>query len=233
MKRIFALAAIACVSLCTKSSFGRTITGFHLAPAGAVTPLSTPAPNNDNTVNASPNTITLPAGGSVASPLVATTLGPIDYIFDVQASQGSTEYRVTTFIANNSGTAWTGFIFQLGTGSGASFSPIANAIPEIHPPTFDSPNFDPDLTNTAFNSVSLNAMQVTFAGAPLASGPSSVMTSSLSIDTLDDMISGGATNFTLRMIPVPEPAPVSLAVCAGLGLFALRKEKSKWNSSAG
>jgi hypothetical protein len=222
MKYFSTLIAIACIGLGASASFGRTITDFHLAPASATTLVSTPAPNNDNTVNASPNTITLPAGGSSAAPFVAATLTPIDFIFNMETSGGTTEYRATTFVANNSGTPWTGFIFQLGTGSGANFKTTGITVPEIIPPTFDSPNFDPDLTNTAFSTVALNAYQITFTGGPLPSGPASVMTSSFSIDTYDDQ-SAGNTNFTLRMIPVPEPSAMLLATFSALAVLKLRK----------
>jgi hypothetical protein len=222
MKRFSIALALAWLCLLPEVGFGRTITGFHLAPASAVTPVTTSAPNNDNPTSASPNSITLPANGSLAAPFNATTFDPIDFVFDVQGSGGNTEYFVTTYVLNNTGAPWGGFRLQLGSGFGANFMPIGATIPEIQPPDFDAPNFDPDLTNSAFSTVSLNSIQITFSGAPLA--PPTVMTATFSIDTPDDMFPGGYTNFTVRQLPlaVPEPGAFSLFALAAIGLVVLR-----------
>ena len=49
----------------------------------------------------------------------------IDIVFTTDFSQGTTEYKVTEFVDNNTGVAWSAYKMQLGTGTGATFVPFS------------------------------------------------------------------------------------------------------------
>lgn len=227
MKR-FILVAIVCFSS-AEFADGRTITNFHLAPQSALQPVATGSPNNDNTTTASPNQIQLPFNGPGA-PYTATTLDPIDFIFNVQNSGGTTEYFLTSSIINNSGLIWNGIQLQLGRGSGANFQPGGGlVIPEILPPDFDTPGKDPTPTNSAYPLLSHGPIEIDFGLTSIPSGPSSAFVMTFSVDTPDDMTSGGYTDFTLRQtpVPVPEPAAWQLLAAAAVGFCIRRGARTK------
>lgn len=85
--------------------------GFSTGSMGPVG--NTPAPNNDDVTGASPNLI--PYNIFFNSP------GILETEFVLTNSGGTTEYRFTQSFLNNTPAVWTGFIFELGFGTGANF----------------------------------------------------------------------------------------------------------------
>jgi hypothetical protein len=222
------LVAVVCFSF-VEFAHGRTITNFHLAAQSALQPVTTGSVNNDNATTASPNQILLPFNGPGA-PYTATTLDPIDFIFNVQNSGGTTEYFITSSIINSSGIIWSGIQVQLGRGFGANFQLGGGlVIPEIQPPDFDTPGKDPAPTNSAYPLLSHSPVQIDFGLTSTPSGPASAFFMTFSIDTPDDMTSGGYTDFTIRQVPVPVPEPAGwqLLAIAAVGLCANRGVRAK------
>src|SRR5687768_8582524 len=102
--------------------------GFSTGSVGPVG--STPSPNNDNEMIPSPNVIPYS--------VFFNTLGTLETEFVVENSGASTEYRFTQTFINNTGVLWTGFLFELGFGTGATFtrSTISDEL------DFDTPDRD-------------------------------------------------------------------------------------------
>ena len=81
---------------------------FATGGSGGGVVLPEVAPNNDNSAFST---------NSVFLVMTFTGLGPIDYVFNVTNSSGTTEYQYADVTINNtSGVTWTGFHFQLGRG---------------------------------------------------------------------------------------------------------------------
>jgi hypothetical protein len=198
-----------------------TVQGFN-SPS-----LSTPAPNNDNANVSNPNNIPLP--GTPGPGLTFSSTAPIDTVFTVQASAGTTEYFVSDLVSNNSGVTWNGFRLQLGTGVGANFSLGGPVIPEILFPDFDTPNLDPAPGSTAFATVNATPVELSLSNGTLPSGIASLLSIGFSIDTPDDLIPSGYVNFTLRQFPVsvPEPATLTLLSLGAIALMFARRRLAK------
>src|SRR5262245_2703377 len=103
-----AFATIASAGAATISSINRVI--LPGASTGTVGPLSTSAPNNDDVNGPSPNVI--PYSIFLNSP------GPIETEFILAQSGGTTEYRFTQTLINNTPAVWEGFRLELGFGTG-------------------------------------------------------------------------------------------------------------------
>ena len=197
------------------------------ASTGSLTFSPAVAPNNDNSVAPSPNTITTPGFGTF---LNAGGFGISDYEFNVANSGGTTEYFFTTNVVNNTGIAWTDYHFQLGFGTGASFVPVAGGFGL----DFDTPNGDPTPTSSVFPVLNHQSNLVEWAGATVnylggPAGPPFSVAFSLSMDIPDGLAAlhpQGANRFTLRSFPTaaqaPEPATVAL-LALGLAATAARR----------
>ena len=210
----------------TPRAIARTILNF--AVEGFNSPsLATPAPNNDNATASNPNNIPLP--GTPGSGLTFISTDPIDTVFSVQVSGGTTEYFVSDLITNNSGATWNGFRLQLGSGIGANFQIGAVVIPEILLPDFDTPNLDPAPSSSAFATVVAAPLELSLSNGSLPSGITSHLSIGFSLDVPDDMISGGYVNFTLRQFPiaVPEAATLTLSALGAIGLLFARRRFAK------
>lgn len=180
-----------------------TLPGFS---TGTLGPLGvTPAPNNDNSVPAGPNTI--PVNVFFNSP------GGMEIEFKVTDSGGVTEYRLPQTLINNSKQTWKGFRFELGFGTGADFV-RAGSNGGLD---FDVPGLDPAPFSSAFPNLTSQADLLLWTGGNVPS--IGVAAFGLSIDVPD-----GVGRFTLRQTPLtaaaatPEPAASALL---GTGLVVL------------
>jgi hypothetical protein len=142
----------------------------------------------------------------------------IDIVFPVLGSNGTTEYKVTEFVDNNTGVNWSSYRMQLGFGTGAGFiDPATAGNPGLD---FDAPGYDgPPLTSGALTTVATSPYLLTFSGGSQGTGAQQY---TFRID-LPNLV--GRESFTLRQFPTPVPEPTTvvmlgLVVC---GLMAGRR----------
>jgi hypothetical protein len=201
----------------TLASFGTiALPGFSTGTFG---PISTAAPNNDNAVAASPN--------AVPVSVFFNTQGTLDMEFVLASSGGTTEYAFTQTLVNNTGTAWTGFRYVLGYGTGAGFvaSTLADGL------DFDTPDADPAPAANGFPLLIQAPDMLEWSGGtvPSVSG----LAVSFAVDVPDGLAAfnpSGENRFTLRQVPVGAvmaiPAPGSLVVLGpALGLLLLGRRR--------
>jgi len=181
------------------------------ASTGTIGPVgSTPSPNNDNSAAASANVIPVS--------IFFNTLGTAEIEFGVANSAGTTEYRLTQTLVNNTGVPWSGFRFELGFGTGASFVSSGDG----DSLDFDAPDRDPAPTSSAFSALDPLSNSLDWSGG---SAPStSSVAFAFAIDVPDGLAAShplGLDRFTLRQVPIPTvPEPGVLALL-GLGLAGL------------
>jgi len=164
--------------------------------------------NNDNQTGATPA-----SDNNVVIPLKRfDSAGLIDIVFTLGSTYGTTEYKVTEFVDNNTGVPWSSYRMQLGTGTGAGFVPFTTGSLD-----FDAPGFDPPPSSTAFAAVATSPYQLTYSGGLQGAGAQQ------HVFRLD--IPDAGNTFTLRQIPtpIPEPGILSLLGCLGLGVIAKRR----------
>jgi hypothetical protein len=206
----------------------RTITTYQWTARATPSLVTTYALNNDNVTDyTNSNRITLPSDeGLVLTAFGPSTFEPMDVVFDLQPSGGSTEYFLQGEFANLTGVSWSGFRLQIGRGTGANFVPIGDVVsPEVQPPRFDL-QLDPAPTASKFATVATSPYEIVWSNGTMEPGFGSVFLGlSFSIDTPDDLLpSGGATSFTLRQTPIPVPEPSTFALGA-LGICLHRKRR--------
>ena len=172
------------------------------------------APNNDDFgLGISPNEV-------VVTQKDYHAIGPVDLIFDVRDSGGTTEYVIYEGVQNSSGIDWTNYHMELGFGSGAGFVKSAPG---------DGLDFDaPSYTSTVdmaplggilpWPSVTVTEDDIFATGSQPFGTWSGIMT--LHVDVPD-----GIDQFTLRQSPiaVPEPASAMIMVLGTLGLMVGRR----------
>ena len=192
-----------------------TTTSLPGASTASIGPVgATPAPNNDNATAGSPNTVPY-------SVFFNGALGPLLVEFAANNSGGTTEYRFTQTFVNNTGLVWTGFVFELGYGLGAGFTP-SGATDGLD---FDWPDADPTPTASLFSVLAHQSDRIEWSGGNVPSV--GVLTLTFAIDVPDNLAAfnpAQVNRFTIRQTPivathsVPEPSSLLLL---GAGLLAL------------
>ncbi len=186
-----------------------------VGPGTATASSLTTAPNNFPSATGSNN---LSVGITLN-----TLAAPLDLVLSGTNSGGSTQYQVTSTVVNGTGTAFSGYSFQLGTGTGASFT----ALPTGGASVFFTGT--PAATSNVFSTISLGPEVLTFSGGSLA--PGGVGTFTYTMVTPDQAIS--PFTFTLRETPITTtavPEPGSVALLVGMGVmgagFLTRRRKA-------
>ncbi len=172
------------------------------------------APNNDNVVGDSPNVFFLTQKDYHA-------IGPVDLVFDVRDTGGTTEYYFQEGVQNSTGLDWTGYHLELGFGTGAGFvkSTAGDGL------DFDSPDFDSTIDmnpGPGFSVVTTPTEDDIVASSGLQPNGAFAGYYVFHIDVPD-----GIDQFTLRQSPigegVPEPSAAILIGMSLLGSVGLRR----------
>ena len=185
--------------------------------------IMTQDPNDDN-ANPSDNEIIIPDDRKTFN-----SLAPIDLVFDVELSGGTTEYFFEETVTNNTGFAWWDFHFELGFGTGDDFMSFLDVpLPlNIALPDFDTPDRDPTPISDQFAALVHEDFMLWWSDGLIEPGES--VDFEFSLDVPDDFLGLNLyDNFTLRQIAtVPEPATVNL-IALGLvtfGYMRLRRRR--------
>jgi len=172
-------------------------------------------PNNDNVFGPSPNEL-------LVTQKDYTAIGPVDLVFTVEPTGGTTEYIINEGVNNSTGLDWSGYRVELGFGVGADFV-LSTPGDDLD---FDSPDFDSGTDFSAFfTSVTENVDDIFATGGLF---PNLMFTSPMFRFSID--VPDGITEFTLRQRPiaaaVPEPSTALLA-CLGFAGMLLRTRRKK------
>lgn len=188
------------------ASWAGEITGFNwfsgIASVAGTSVIAPSAPNNDNAVGDSPNSM-------FVTQKDYTGIGPVDLVFDVSDTGGVTEYHFTEGVSNSTGLDWTSYHLELGFGNGAGFvkSAAADGL------DFDSPDFDSTVDFNPspgyFPSVAVTEDDIIASGGVMPNGAFAGYFQ-FHVDVPD-----GIGQFTIRQSPVAD-AMVSLP---GTGLL--------------
>lgn len=195
--------------------------GFSTGSIGPVG--NTPGPNNDNAAAASANVI----GYSIFHNAQGVGVTDVEYV--VTGSGGTTEYRFTQSLINNTGQIWTGFRYQLGFGTGAAFVPSAAG----DGLDFDAPDRDPAPTSNRFGLLAHGVDQLEWSGGTVQLLNALIQTLAVDVpDGLDAVNPSGLSRFTLRQLPltaadaVPAPPGIALFALALAGTVIGRRRRS-------
>lgn len=209
--RVSVLALVAAAAMVHPADAqGGTITAlaWHSGVASVAGDIIMPpsAPNNDNVAGVSPNLVQVLQKNYVG-------IGPVDLVFTVADTGGTTEYRVNEGVANNTGIAWSDYHMELGFGFGSSFvaaTPGGGL-------DFDAPDYDSPVTfGPGFPSFIVTELEI-FASGFL---PNTAFNGGMVLH-LD--VPDGISEFTLRQSPIPVPEPTAgVLLLFGLGLLRRR-----------
>jgi hypothetical protein len=183
--------------------------------SGSIGPLgSTPSPNNDNVSGPSPNHIPY----LVTYGLGGIGITEVEYL--VVNSGGTTEYRITQSLVNNTGAMWVAMQFELGFGIGANF--IRSSVADLL--VFDIPERDPVPTSSSFPLLDHQADMMMWSAGSVPSPGSTDFTFAVDVpDNLQAFHPGGLNRFTIRQVQAvaaaaPEPGSLTLFILAGMPL---------------
>lgn len=203
-----------------------SITGPGGTGSGSVTTVN---PNNDNVTANNPNIISIT--------ITFTAVAPIDIVFNVANSAGTTEYFFTSTIVNSSGVAWDHFHVRLGfrgfgTDNGFVLSDLG--ADEFH---FDTPDRNPPVTSSFFTIINHGSDLIDLDTPALPAGSSMTLTFSVDIPAnVAGLHPDGLSQFTIRLSPslsefpvgdpVVEPATITL-LSLGLSGVALKAHSQR------
>jgi len=157
-----------------------------------------------------------------------TSIGPIDVNLHVQnAAAGTLIYNVAEAITNNTSSPITSFVVQLGTGTGAAFTPGA--------PNGVMFNTASPGSSLFFNTATFDAGAQTLTFTDGFIPPMSALADILQFQLVVPNAPGGAAyDFTMRNLPlsaVPEPSALALSGLGSLGLLLYGRIRRRGHSA--
>ena len=204
---VAALATVLACVCCTVAQAGIIPLGGASSVVGggtaSVTGPFTQVPNNNPTTTSS--------NFAAIQKTFTSPTTPIDIVFNVNNSQGVTEYLLAEGVFNGTGVGWNDYHVELGFGTGAGFT-LATPSSGLQ---FDN---TPAASSVNFPTTNLATQKLDYSGGivPANSGASL----SYTID-VPDSATAGSYQFTLRQFPslvVPEPGAFVLATIGIVGL---------------
>jgi hypothetical protein len=167
-------------------------------------------PNNDDSPGPLPD-------NNIVVPLKRfDSTGFIDIPFSITPTQGVTEYQVTEFVDNNTGSSWNSYNMMLGFGTGAGFTQVGGAGDGLDFDTGPPGGNTTPPASTAMPTVTRpNEDTLVFSGGIHGAGAQQYQ---FRIDVSD--IPGRTATFTLRQQPTPVPEPTTI-VFVGVALAGL------------
>lgn len=168
-------------------------------------PLFTFAPNNDN------DSLGIDNFGTYDISFGSTDYVDVEIV--VSNTGGVTEYSLSGFMRNKTPDTWDKFEFILGFGTGGTFSTAS-----LGDLDFDTPHKDPAVQGTNLTQI-VHTSGLIQASAGIGAPPNHLEDISYAIDIPDNLPSD---KFTIRHVPMPEPAGVALMLLGGLGLIQRR-----------
>lgn len=215
---IIAHCAILITILTAGSVRAGQITGFAwysgVASVAATTIAPPVNPNNDSVGLGNPNDAWITQKNYVA-------IGPVDLVFTVAPSGGTTEYAFREGVFNNTTLPWTGYHLELGFGHDAGYTKSLSG----DGLDFDAPTYDSPIDFTPFFPSATPAEDDIYAGGGVQPYLAFAPNYRFSVDVPD-----GITEFTIRQSPisaiVPEPSSM---VCIGIvmGVMALYRKRNE------
>ena len=147
-----------------------------------------------------------------------TGIGVVDLVFTTSDSGGTTEYKVTEGVFNNTGVDWTGYHIELGFGTGVGFVPSTTGDGlDFDSPDFNStidfnpaPGFFPTVLALEDDLIASGGVMAnfTYAGNFI-----------FHVDVPD-----GISQFTIRQSPIPVPEPsATVMLLLGAALTVRRR----------
>ena len=128
--------------------------------------------------------------------------GNIDIQFEVDPTDGITEYKVIENVDNNTGVDWSGYNMYLGFGVGDKFVPS----PADDGLDFDYPEFDGPPVSSVMPIVAMAQDSLSWSGGIHGSGAEGYQ---FRVD-VPDLFNRDLLVFTLRQVPVPTPPEGSI-----------------------
>lgn len=191
------------------------------AGLGTATGASTTAnANNDNTGAGA-------TGNRLSLIKTFTQLAPIEMVFDVLNTGGTTEYSVGDSVQNMTGQAWGDFTLILGfTNAQGQFVPLTRGLATGLGLDFDTPNQDPMPSSSVFGAPLIHDSNLLAWKSATAQVPNGGLVSfdfRLDIpDNISTLHPDGFSEFTIQQIPSPVPEPSTLLLIGGaiIGLLA-------------